>query len=167
MKIDKHTKLKHIIPLLTEQRLNDLIDQVEEYPLKQNLLDFTIKQFGEITLDQEKYLSTLLAPNQKALVALGKLKSFKRQLQEISNFMKMCEIPQSKEEKAAAVNIKFPDPIARMLITVTQFFHLKSFKEAEEIKLADYLLIMQEQYSAAMYQRNYQKIINQRTKKKL
>ena len=79
--------------------------------------------------------------------------------------MKMCEIPQSKEEKAAAINIKFPDMIARMLLTVTQFFHLQSFKEAEEIKLADYLLIMQEQYSSAMYQRNYQKIINQRTKK--
>lgn len=124
----------------------------------------TIGEFSEILLDEQAYIMKILNPRAKVWKAFGQLKSFQRQMREVSNFMKKYEIKQTPEEKQASIGISFPDFCAKMLITVVQFFNLHSFKEAEQIPLADYLVILQDQSSAVKYQRNYSKILEQKSK---
>lgn len=162
MKITKKTRVKELLPLLTEHRMERLLRDIPEYPLDKSILSMTIGEFADILLDEESYILTLLRPNERAWKAFGRLKVFRREMEEISKWMKKYEIKQSEEEKRAAIGIEFPDFIAKILITVVQFFGLHSFKEAEQIPLADYLIILQEQSSSIRYQRNYSKIIEQK-----
>lgn len=164
MKITKRTKVKDLLPLLTEKRMEYLLDNIQEYPLDRSILSMTIGEFAEILMDEQAYMMKILNPRERAYIAFGQLKSFKRQMEEISAWMKKYEIKQSAEEKQAAVGISFPDFIAKILITVVQFFNLHSFKEAEAIPLSDYLVILQDQSSAIKYQRNYSKLIEQKSK---
>ena len=164
MKITKRTRVGEVLPLLNEQRMEYLLNNIQEYPLNKPILSMTIGQFAEILLDEQAYILTLLNPRERAYIAFGQLKSFKRQMEEVSNFMKKYEIKQTEDEKRAAINVEFPDFIAKMLITAVQFFGLHSFKEAEQVPLADYLVILQDQSSAVKYQRNYSKIIEMKSK---
>lgn len=164
MLITKRTRVKDLLPLLTEKRMEYLLERIQEYPLEKSILSMTIGEFAEILMDEQAYILTLLNPRERAWKAFGQLKSFKRQMEEVSNFMKKYEIKQTEDEKRAAINIEFPDFIAKMLITATQFFNLHSFKEAEQVPLADYLVILQDQSSAVKYQRNYSKLIEQKSK---
>lgn len=164
MKITRKTRVREVLPLLTEQRLEYLLENIQEFPLEKPILSLTIGEFSEIILDEQAYVMKILNPRERAWKAFGRLKSFKRQMEEVSNFMKKYEIKQTEDEKRASVGVVFPDFIAKMLITAVQFFNLHSFKEAEVIPLADYLVILQEQSSAIKYQRNYSKLIEQKSK---
>lgn len=165
MLINKRTKTKKILPYLDEKQVEDIINQIPEVALPTPILELSIGEFGALLDDEETYIKNLL--NEKYLFdALGKLKSYKRQMEELTNFLKLYEVKQTKEEKQAAVGVVFPDFAARMLLTVTKFFGLKSFDEAEKVKLSNYLLILQDEVSSLQYQRNYQNIINQQMKQK-
>lgn len=164
MKITHRTRVKDILPLLTEKRMEYMLDNIQEYPLDRPILSMTIGEFAEILMDEQAYMMKILNPRERAYIAFGQLKSFKRQMEEISAWMKKYEIKQSAEEKQASIGVEFPDFIAKMLITVVQFFNLHSFKEAESIPLSDYLVILQDQSSAIKYQRNYSKLIEQKSK---
>lgn len=165
MLINKRTKTKKILPYLDEKQVEDIINQIPEVALPTPILELSIGEFGALLDDEETYIKNLL--NEKYLFdALGKLKSFKRQMEELTNFLKLYEVKQTKEEKQAAVGVVFPDFAARMLLTVTKFFGLKSFDEAEKVKLSNYLLILQDEVSSLQYQRNYQDIISQQIKQK-
>ena len=164
MKITKRTRVGEILPLLTERRLEYMLENLQEFPLEKPILAMTIGEFSEIILDEQAYVMKILQPRERAYKAFGRLKAFKRQMEEVSNFMKKYEIKQTEDEKRAAVGVEFPDFIAKILITVTQFFGLHNFQEAEAIPLADYLVILQDQSSAVKYQRNYSKLLENKSK---
>lgn len=167
MKITKRTKLREVIPLLINKERTDLLlEQVEEYPLKKDVLSMTVGEFSEIMLEEDKYIATILDPRERAYKALGRLKNYKRQMDQLMKWMKKFQIKQSADEKQASIGIDFPDMCSRMLLTVTEFFHLGSFKEAESVPLSDYLLILQDQSTGIQYQRNYSKLIDMRNKTK-
>lgn len=169
MQITKRTRLKELLPLLADkERIDSVLEQIEEYPLKKDVISMTVGEFSEIVLEEEKFISDLLRPNERAYVALGRLKNYKRQMKQLLDWIKKFQVKQTQDEKAAAVNIQFPDFCSRILLTVTDYFHLKSFKEAEKVPLADYLLILQEQGTSIQYQRAYNKLLElkQKSKKK-
>lgn len=87
-------------------------------------------------------------------------------MEQLMSWIKKFQVKQSMQEKNAAVNIQFPDFCSRILLTVTEYFNLKSFKEAEKVPLADYLLILQDQSTSIQYQRAYQRIIELEQKSK-
>jgi len=167
MQITKRTRLKELLPLLADkERIDSVLEQIEEYPLKKDVISMTVGEFSEIVLEEEKFVSGLMRPNERAYKALGRLKNYKRQMKQLLDWIKKFQVKQTQDEKAAAQGIQFPDMCSRMLIVVTEFFHLKSFKEAEDVPLADYLLILQEQSTSIQYQRAYNKLIEMKNKSK-
>lgn len=166
MKITKKTKTRDILPLLTKERLEDLLEQVEPVTLEKSILSMTLTEFNDIISDEESFMLELVKHNRKALKFLGKLKSFREQMNGLNAFFKRLEINQSSEEKAAAKGVLFPDIMQRMLLTCCAFFHLKSFDEAEKCRISDYMLIYQNEAANAQYQRNYQAILEQKQKNK-
>lgn len=166
MKITKKTKTRDILPLLTKERLEDLLEQVEPVPLEKTLLSMSIYEFNDVINDEETLLLNLIKGNKYALQFLGKLKSFRTQIDGLNSFFKRIEVKQSSEESSAARGVLFPDIIQKMLLTCCRFFHLKSFEEAEQCKVSDYMLIYQSEAANAIYQRNYNKIMEQKQKNK-
>ncbi len=166
MRITKRTKTKDILPLLTKERLDDLLEQVEAIPLKKSILSMTLTEFNDIISDEEYFVLELVKHNRKALKFLGKLKSFREQMNGLNAFFKRLEIKQTPEETAATKGVLFPDIMQRMLLTCCQFFHLKSFEEAEKCTVGSYMLIYQNEAANAIYQRNYNKIIEAKQKNK-
>lgn len=141
-----------------------LLENIPEYPLEKPILSMTIGEFSEILLDEQSYIQKFISPKEYAYKAFGRLKTFKREMEEVQKWIQKFEIKPSADEKQAAIGIEFPNFITKILITVCNFFGLHSFKEAEVIPLADYLVILQEQSSAIKYQRNYSKLIEQKSK---
>lgn len=167
MQITRRTKLKELLPLLADkERIDSVLEHIDEYPLKKDVISMTVGEFSEIVLEEEKFISSLMRPNERAYVALGRVKSYQRQMKQLMSWMKKFNVKQTADEKQAAIGIDFPDMCSRMLISVTEFFHLKSFKDAESVPLADYLLILQEQSTAIQYQRNYSRLMELKNKSK-
>lgn len=165
VKLNKWSKTKDILPLLDKEKLEYILSQVEEVPLKKPILEMSIRKFGAIVNNEEEFIAKLLK-KRRLFKALGLLKSYKRQMNEIVSFFKMYDIKQTKEEKQAAIGIVFPDLVSRMLLTVTKFYHLKSMKQAERRTVSEYLIVFQEESSSLMYQRNYNNILNMQMKQK-
>lgn len=167
MQITKRTRLRKVLPLLIDkERVDTLIDSVDEYPLKKKILSMTVGEFIDLVTDEDKFISSLLNPRERAYKALGRLKAYRNQMEQLMSWIKKFHVKQSMQEKNAAQGITFPDFCSRILLTVTDYFHLKSFKEAEKVPLADYLLILQDQSTSIQYQRAYQRIIELEQKSK-
>lgn len=166
VRLDKKSKTKKVLPLLSAEDIEEIMKQIDEVPLETPILEMTIAQFSAVVDDESTFIEDILTKEKYLFNALGRLKSYKRQMNELTNFFKLYDIKQTKEEKQAAVGVVFPDMLSKMLLTVTKFFGLKSFDEAEKVKLSAYLMIFQDESSSALYQRNYNNIINQQMKQK-
>lgn len=163
MLITRRTKTKDILPFLNDGTIQQILDAVDEVPLEKPLLEMTIAEFAE-TMEEDYVLRFL---NEKYLwKAFGKIKSLKRQTEEITKFLKMNDVKPSKDQEQAAIGVMFPDMVEQMLIRVTEFFHLKSFDEAENVKLSNYLLIQQKDSSEAKFRHQWDKITEMRNKQR-
>lgn len=165
MLITKRTRVKDITPLITNQeRINELIDLFPEYPLKKDILEMTVGEFCDLCINEDEYLNDILKPRERAYKAFGRLKSYRNQMKNISDYLKRFEIKLSQEEKAASVGVDMPDMPERILLDCVKAYHLHSTKEAEDLPLTDWILVLKDQVATAKYQRNYSKIIEQKSK---
>ena len=165
MIIDQHTKTKDILPLLTKELVDELLEKVPAIPLKKPLLSMTVGEFGALVEDEEPYIVKLLS-HRKALKAFGLLKQYRQEIDGISRFFKLYDYQKTQEETRAATNIKFPSFGQRMIIDCVRYFHLNSTEEAEKVKLSDWFTFWMDEASAALYQRNYSKLLEQQHKQK-
>lgn len=161
MKITKRTLTRDILPLLTQDTLKELLEKVPAVPLKKPVLSMTIGEFSEIVEDEELYIANILK-TRKALKAFGMLKQFKQEMEALGKFFKQFEIKRTPEEEAAGKGVLFPSFIQRVLIDCVKWFGLHSTKEAEKVKLSDYLTFWQDEAANMLYQRNFQKLLEQK-----
>lgn len=165
MVINYRTLTKDILPLLTKELLEEILDKVPAVPLDKPLLSLTVGEFGEIIEDEETYIVKLLK-HRKALKAFGLLKQYRQEIEAISKFFKLYDVRKTADESNAAVGIKFPNFGQRMLIDCVKWFHLNKMEDAEKVKLSAWLTMWQDEAANALYQRNYSKIMEQKHKVK-
>ena len=165
MKITYKTRTKDILPLINEKNINDLLDVVPPYPLEKPIMSMTIKEFA-LMLDSESDFLARLMSHKRALISFGRLKQYKIEIENIGNFMKRFECKHKPEEEQAARGILFPDTSMRMLIDCVKFFHLKSFEEAEQCKVSDWLIIMQNDGANTLFERKLHEIWENKSKHK-
>ena len=151
--------------MLSKENIDTLLEKVDEVPLKKPIMNMTINEFGLIIQDEETFVLSFFK-KRRLFKAIGLLKSYKRQMTEIANFVKQYDVKQTKEEQAAAIGINFPALYSRILITLVKFFNLKSFKEAGKKKVVDWMTIFQDEASSLKYQKTYSDIISQQQKQK-
>ena len=164
MLITNKTKTRDVLAIVTTKELIDqLLEKVESYPLDKDILEMTIAEFADVINDEEAYITKLLN-EEYALKAFGRLKNYREQMRTLVDWLKKLEVKQTPDEKQAAIGVDFPSLPERMLLTVTSFFHLNSFDEGEKVKLSNYLLIAKDQAADVKYQRNYQRILDQKAK---
>lgn len=166
MRITEKTRTSKVLSLLTIDNIRELTerDDIQPVPFSdKSIISMTIEEFADVT--DENSVIEMLLKEEYFLDFIGKLKDYKQQLTAITEYMKRFELKQTKEEKAASVGIEFPTLIQSMLIRCCTFFRLHSFQEAQMCKIADYLLILQNDYATNKFQRNYQKIIENNRRK--
>lgn len=163
MLITRKTKTKSVLPFLTDERVEQLLEAVEPQPLEKDLTDMTVGEFLDVLEDgyAERFLR-----EKYVYMAFGKLKEFKNQMEGITKYLKMNEIKPNADQERAAIGVEFPDFGEQMLLTVTEYFGLKSFDEAEKVKMSNYMLIAKKQSSEAKFKYQYDKIMEQRMKQK-
>lgn len=163
MRLTKWTRTKDVLPLLDKEKLDYILENIPEVKLKKPILNMTLKEFGELIDDEDSYITNLLSAR-RLFTALGRLKSYRRQMKELNSFFKLYDMPQSKEEKAAAQGIVFPDLVTKMVLSCVKFFGFKSIERALRVKLKTYLMIFQEEASGMLFQKRYHDIINAQMK---
>lgn len=165
MLITKKTKTRDVLPLLTKETFEELLEQVPEVKLKKPLINLPIRKFCEIISDEEAYVAKLLK-QRNALKAFGMLKSYRNQMKAITLFIKKYEIKQTQEEKQAAQGIDFPDMVTKIYLTIIKFFGYKTFFAAGFVPFSYYLMILQDEASSLKFQRAYSDIIKQQMRLK-
>lgn len=166
MVITKRTRVKDLIPLIPQNRFQEFIESFPPQPLPKPILSMTCGEFASIILDEQSYIESILKPKAKAYLAFGALKEYSIQMKQIADYLKTMQIKITPDEQAAIRNIEMPSFIERMLLDNVTYFHLKNMEEAEQIPLADYLVVLKDQVASAKYARNLNKIIEQRSKAK-
>lgn len=165
IKITRRTKTKDILPLLNEDSFKRLLDAVPEYPLETSIFSMRIRQFADILEDETEFIALLLK-HKRLLVAVGRVKQYKKEVESLSKFLKMYDYQQTNEEKRAGHGIVYPSMAQRMLTDCVRFFNLKSFEEAEEKTVSDWLTVFQSDAATALYQRKLHEAFEKKMKKK-
>lgn len=172
MKITPKTKTNHVVHFLTDERFNELLEAVQPVPLKKRVLDATIGEFCKMT--HPKYVERFLR-EKYAVVAFGKIKQFKAEMQDVSTLLQRWEVGQSADEQRAANGVHFPTREERMLLDACKYFHCQSLERvkglrglltraAVDVKLCELLLFVKSENASARYNRNYQLIIEHKQK---
>lgn len=164
MRVTKRTKTGDIVPLLnTKERFEEFMDKIPEVPLKKRLISMTIGEFIEAA--SEEYAETILK-EKRALKAFGRLKSYRRQMREIEDFVEKNRVKLSAEEQQAQAGVTFPDYKQQMLLDTATFLHLNSLDAAERIPLSNWLIIHLKQTADAKFERNLHKVYEAKSKRK-
>jgi len=164
MKITYKTKTKRVLPLVTPQNIERLLDLMPTDD-SFSLFSLTISDFSGIIDDEGDWIMKNIFLKEKyAIPAFSKLKAFKEQMEQLNSFLKKYEIPSSSEEKNARQGIVFPSFVQSILTDLVVFFHLKSFDEAEKYHLSDWLMIWQKRASESLYQYKLNKAYEQKNK---
>lgn len=163
MVIDEKTLTMTVLPYMSKEQFDELVEKCEEVPLDKPLLEMTCGEF--IQSMEDDFLNEIF--NETYLYdAVGKYKSYKAQMEQIDTYLKLNEFKLSSEEERAQIGINFPSFPERILMTVTEFFHLHSFKEAEKIPFTNYLVITNSKNADAKFERQYQRLMDQKNKMK-
>lgn len=157
MKIDRHTKTKDILPLLTKERIDELMPKVAAIPVKPTLWEMTIEEFSDVV--DGTWFDRIFAKEKRFLTAMGKYKTMYMALDSFSKYVESFKIKKTAEEKAASEGIDFPDLPTRMCIDMVKFFHLHSFAEAEKKSVTDWIVYFQDEASSAIFQRRHSDIM--------
>lgn len=162
MRIDKKTLMADLLPLLNGERLEYLLQRVPAHPLDKPVLNMTVGEYIE-ALDKEWPLQFFKC--RTAFEALGKLKQYRKEMEDVAKFIEFHSVPMDAGEKAAMVGIDFPTAQESILLTCLHEFgcpcidsvgiraRRRGVRGAADIPLAEYLLVLKEKSSAAKYER--------------
>lgn len=162
MRIDRHTPMADLLPLLNGDRLEYLLERVPAYPLDKPVLEMTV---GEYIAALDKEWTMRYLKERTVFKGLGKLKQYRKEMEDVAKFIDAHSVPMDPSEKAAMGGIDFPTAQEAILLTCLHEFHCpcidsvgrrarrRGVRGAADIPLAEYLLVLKEKASSAKYER--------------
>lgn len=184
MKITKHTPLNEVIYFMTTDRWSAILDQVSDQDIAsqgwQSIKTYTLGEFIKLSQALEKkdlnYIISIFfvksrkryqRPKMPTLWEVAvRLKWLFKEFDEINKFFENLTIKQDADEKQAGQGINFLNSYMSMLVFAQQKFFLHSIEEAENVKLCDYMALKKNEVDSVKYQRNLQKIYQQKHQQK-
>ena len=156
-----YSKYVDILPFVTDESRKVLMEQAAKIrdPYTLTLAEFFAccdGDFGCVVKDTKE-------PTTGEVLWLEMFQGF------VADFGKILErlvIPQTPEQKQASANCLPVEWQEGMLVFVRSYFGLKSFAEAENVTIGDYILAKKDEYNTAIFQRNMAKIQTQKIHRK-
>lgn len=155
--ITNETTIREAAPYLKPDHIKTLMEKADEMPLYPPVYGYTVGEFVE-ALDRDQASEFLKDPDKPLMVALGEMKAFNRQMEEIVKVMEANNPKLSGDEEAAKKGVVFPSVGESILIECCEWFHLHSLDEAENIRLSNYLVMRRGKTAETLYERNLMKI---------
>lgn len=167
VQITNETTVGEASPFLTKEHIEELLesDKVTPMPYGKPVIEMTVGEFLGC-LDDEYALRFFQDPEELLVVAVGRLKSFKKQMEDIQKVMSLNEIKLTQEEQQAQRGVVFPSFEENMLCDCVEYFHLATLDAAENIPLANYLVMKRKKSAEALYERNLNRIYSEKAKAK-
>lgn len=184
MKITKQTPLGEVIYFMTAERWAQIIDQVSDQDIAlqgwQSIKSYTLGEFIQLSQALEKkdlnYIISIFfvtsrkryqRPKMPTLWEVAiRLKWLFKEFEDVNKFFEDLTIKQDADEKQAGQGINFLNSYMSMLVFAQQKFFLHSIEEAENVKLCDYMALKKNEVDGIKYQRNLQKIYQQKHQQK-
>lgn len=166
MEITDQTKVCEAMPFLKPEHVEELMksDKIQPIPYKKSLFEMTVGEF--IQCLDDKYTAKFFEdPDELFVIAMGRLKYFKNDMENVGKIMKLNEIRLSADEKAAQKGVVFPSFGESMLCECVGYFNLHSLDEAENIPLSNYLIMKRKKSAEALYERNLNERYSRKNKK--
>lgn len=165
MDITRDTTISEAAPFLKEEHIQQLLDD-ERVPtvMGVSVIGMTVGEFLEALEPEYPIKKFFWDPDGNLLEAIGKIKSFRDQMDGIQKVLKMNEIQLSPEERSAQSGVVFPSFGESLLCECVEWFNLHSIDEAENIPLSNYLVMKRKKSAEALFERNLNKIYTQKAK---
>lgn len=164
MKIDlskPYSKYADILPFVTDASRKELMEQAAKI---RDPYTLTLSEFFSCC---EGDFGCVISDIENLTTGDGLwLECFSDFLSNFEKILKRLLIPQTPEQKQASANCLPVEWKEGMLVFVRSYFGLKSFSEAENITLGDYLLAKKDDYNTRLFQSNLAKIQTQKIRKK-
>lgn len=185
MKITKQTPLNEVIYFMTTDRWSAILDQVSDQDISlqgwQSIKSHTLGEFIELSNALEKKdlnfiigkfftpkLKWYQRPKMPTLWEVAvRLKWLFKEFEEINKSFEEMNIKQDADERQACQGINFLNPYKKMLVYAQQKFFLHSVDDAEKVKLSNYMAVKKDEVDGIKYQRNLQKIYQQKHQQKI
>ena len=169
MKITKSTKLSECQAFITIEVLNTIEGKVDDDYLKnfQSIVNNTVGEFIMLLRGDENYLKDFFLKDNSDITVYeycAKSKHLKKEIENISKYLKSLSTKQSDEEIQAAKGVNFPSFEENILIYCQQKFNLNSLKQAEGTLLCDFLLLKKNDLANIKFEKNLRIINDRKTK---
>ena len=167
MDVTDKTTVAEAAPFLKPEHLRQLIESDRIAPIKgdKSVFEMSIGEFLQCLTDDyaQQFFSN---PDELLVVAVGRLKHFKSEMDNVNRILSLNEIKLTAEEKAAQRGVVFPSFGESVLCETVEYFHLNSFDDAEKIPLTNYLIMKRKKGAEALYTRNLNRIYSEKSNKK-
>lgn len=156
-----YSKYVDILPFVTDESRKMLMERAAQIrdPYTLTLAEFFACADGDFGC----IIKDVTNPSTGEALWLDVFKVF---MTDLGNILKKLVIPQTPEQKQASANCLPVEWQEGMLVFVRAYFGLKSFTEAENVTIGDYLLAKKDEYNTTIFQRNLAKIQTQKLHKK-
>lgn len=165
MDITQKTTVREAAAFLKKEHIEELMDKVDPYTPKKPVFEMTVGEFIE-ALDEDYAKVFFDDPDEYLVIAVGRLKAFKRDIENVQKILALNEIKLDADEVQAQAGIVFPTVGENMLVECVEWFHLHSIREAEDVKLTDWLLMKKSKNAGQKYERNLMKVHEAKAKQR-
>lgn len=171
MQITKKTKLSECVIFLNENDLNTIAEKVPDEYLSRydSILSGTIGNFIRLMTGDQEFFKEYFFKEDKDITVYeyaARLKHLKAEIDRIIKYLNSLSVKQLPEEIQAAKGVSFPSFAENMLIYCQQKFFLKSFGDAENILLSEFILHKKYDLANQNYERNLRVINDKKLKAK-
>jgi len=165
MDITEKTTVREAAIFLKKEHIDELLEKVNPVTPKKPVFSMTVGEFIEACDDD--YVKTFFNdPDEYLIIAVGQLKAYKRDIENVSKILELNKIKQDADEAAAAAGVVFPSFGESILAECLEWFHLHSIEEAENVKLTDWLLVKRAKTAEMKYERNLMRVHDAKLKQK-
>lgn len=163
MEISNRTTVGEASPFLKGEHFEHLLEICDPMPLPHPVIKMTVGEFIE-ALDEHYALDFIKDREELLVVAVGRVKQFRKEMEDVSKILKQNEIKPTTEEISAQRGVIFPSFKESILCDCLEWFNLHSLDEAENIPLSNYLILKRKKSAEALYERNLNKIYTGKNK---
>lgn len=161
MKITKETKYVQVKNILTKEDFETIQNKVSDEDLKAapNLNGITIGVFLSLSLGDEKevngYLFQGTSETEITIFEYAvRFKKLKTEIEKTFDLLSSYNV-QTEKEQQAAQGVQFPSFVQATLIYCMEKFKRKSFEEAGEVKLFEFIAMKKNEAAQIKFQKNY------------
>lgn len=157
----KYDTFTNVEPYVTQKSINAIKNAAEKK--YGNMYDLTFSQFYACMNGDFSHIIKTSSPT---VLQVYWTKRFSEFAEKLANELKSLTLPQTADERLASQSLLKVSWAEGLLVFMQSFFHLHSFKEAEQITIGELLIAKRAQYNQDKYTRELAKLQRKKIGKK-